>query len=87
MKAILFAAVVFAASAGAALAGEGNGDPFPQHSAGLGTYNTSGPAIRQASRPVPPGARLLPDASNMGQAQTPNSLPLSFAGSAGRSRS
>ena len=83
MKFILFAAALIAASAGAAIAGEGGGDPFAQNLPAIGrTYVVGVVAQARPEAPVPAYARLLPSPGHMTIVQTPNSLPRGFSSQA-----
>ena len=80
MKAILFAAAIFAASAAPVLAAEGGHDPFAQSLSGASqTYTwVPGSAPVRPGAAIPAYARLLPGNSSMASPETPNSLPAGF---------
>lgn len=84
----LIAAAALSLVAGAAFAGEGNGDPFPFTAAGqVMTLNNYKQAAGANQNPYPftmPGTRMvvgqvLPSNGSAGAVQTANSLPAGFS--------
>lgn len=83
MKTIILAASALALSVGAAMAGEGNGDPYPNAGAGrfavpAQAFNDTGSAgYFRSPRPVAALANdeLLPQSGSEVPVQTANSLP------------
>lgn len=86
MKSMFFAASILVLAMGAAQAGEGNGEPFPNTAAGSAvvsnqvssdTGSATGPVFGHATSRLVQG-NVLPENGSAGAVQTANSLPRGF---------